>query len=86
MILIFNVEMQFSEVNSAMRQRKTVFFANSFALSLKILSAVVITLNILYLKTDSLSSCIPPKVGVILLPYGNSVIETLRFQWYFIRP
>ncbi len=20
------------------------------------------------------------------MPYGNSVIETLRFQWYFIRP
>ena len=43
-------------------------------------------LNPVYIKTDSLSSYIPPKVGVILLPYGNSVIETLRFQWYFIRP
>ena len=44
-----------------------------------------ITSNLLYKNTRWFSSDIPTAVGVILLPYGNSAIETLRFQWYFIR-
>ena len=44
-----------------------------------------ITSNLFYKNTRWFSSDISTAVGVILLPYSNSFIETYRFQWYFIR-
>ena len=58
-----------------------IVLANSFALSLKILSS---HLNILYIKMIVFQVIFRLRRSDIIA-CGNSVIETLRFQCYFIR-